>query len=138
MSRASRTAGLGCGFFSLLTMCGTSIACYAIAPAPARDAAHGFLSDVRASSWQSALQRTSAEFQSHHDAAALEREVKRIPPLALHTSVTFMNATLDDDTAVLDGTLRTPDGEVPIGVELREIEGYWYIEQLVVQGDPLE
>lgn len=138
MSRASRVAGVGCGLLALLTMCVTSFACYAIAPAPARDAAHGFLADVRSSSWQSALQRTSADYQSHHDAARLEREVGRIPALAQHTSVTFMNATLEDDTAVLDGTLRTADAEVPIGVELREIEGYWYVEQLVVQGAPLE
>ncbi|MDQ3034611.1 MAG: hypothetical protein M3Y87_19535 [Myxococcota bacterium] len=119
-------------------MCATSVACYAIVPAPARDAAQGFLADVRDASWQSALQRTSAEYQSAHDAARLEAEVQRIPRLAQHTSATFVNATVDGETAVLDGTLSSPDGEVPVGVELREIDGYWYVEQLVVQGVPLE
>lgn len=138
MSRAARIAGVGCGALSLVTMCATSIACYAIVPAPARDAAQGFLADVRASSWQSALQRTSAEYQRGHDAARLQQEVQRLPHLAQHTSATFLNATIDGETAVLDGTLATPDGDVPVGVELSEIEGYWYVDQLVVQGVPLE
>jgi uncharacterized protein YhdP len=138
MSRATRLAGLGCGLLSPLAMCATSITCYAIVPAPARDAAQGFLADVRGASWQSALQRTSAEYQSHHDAARLAREVERIPRLAQHTGATFMNATVEEESAVLDGTLSTPDGEVPVGVELREVDGYWYVEHLVVQGVPLE
>lgn len=138
MSRATRFAGIGCGLLSFLGMCATSIACYAVAPMAPRDAAQGFLADVRAASWQSALQRTSSDFQSAHDAGRLERAVARLPRLARHTSATFWNATLEDDTALLDGALATPEGDVPIGVELRELEGYWYVEHVVVQGVPLE
>ncbi|AKF04858.1 hypothetical protein [Sandaracinus amylolyticus] len=138
MSRALRIAGVGCGLLAFVATCATSVACYAVLPAPARDAAQGFLADVRASQWQSAVQRTSAAYQRDHDAARLQREVERLPRLARHTDATFMNATLDGETAVLDGVLVTPDGEVPIAVELEHDAGYWYVDLVVVQGAPLE
>lgn len=138
MSRALRLAGLGCGFLALVGTCATSVACYAVVPAPARDAAQGFLADVRTSAWQSALQRTGAEYQREHDAAALERAVEALPRLARHTGATLWNASLDGDEAVLDGTLTTPDGEVPIALELEQTDGYWYVELVVVQGEALQ
>lgn len=138
MSRTLRWAGLGCGLVALLATCATSIACYAIVPAPARDAAQGFLADVRASAWQSALQRMGADYQRDHDAAALQRAVEALPRLARHTGATLWNASIDEDEAVLDGALETPDGEVPIAIELERVDGYWYVEMVVVQGATLQ
>lgn len=138
MSRASRYVGMGCGLFLLLGLCTTFVSCYACVPMPARDAAQGFLADVRGRDYASALQRTSAAYQRTHDAAALERSIARLPRLAGHTGATFWNASFEDARATLDGTIATPDGDVPIGVELIEADGYWYVDQVVVQGAPLE
>jgi hypothetical protein len=144
MARAANIAGIGCGAVLLLGMCGASIATYVAIPARARDAAHGLLADVRASSWSSALQRTSPTYQRSHDARALEQAVRAMPRLAGHTGATFWNASFERegdppvDTAVLDGTIETPDGALPLAVELIDVEGYWYVEALVIEGRPLE
>jgi hypothetical protein len=138
MSRPLRLAGIGCGLLALLATCATSFACYALLPTPPREAAQAFLADVRDGEWESALRRTDAEYQRTHDAASLEREVRRLERLAGHTSATFVNASLDGDQAVLDGSLDTPDGAVPIGVELERVDGYWYVALVAVQGAVLE
>jgi hypothetical protein len=49
-----------------------------------------------------------------------------------------MNAAFEDDRATLDGTIATGDGDIPIGVELVEADGYWYVDALAIQGVPLE
>ena len=138
MARLSTTLGIGCGFLTLGGMCLTSFACQVIWPMAAEDAATGFLSDVRTASWSSALQRTSRGFQEHHDDAELASAVGRIPLLARHTAASISNATMGSDQALLDGTLDTPEGSVPVGVELVYAEGYWYVDHLVVRGVPLE
>lgn len=138
MNRASRFAGIGCGLFLLIGICTTSLSCYVCVPMPARDAAQGFLSDIRSRAWPSALQRTSADYQTRHTEVSLQQAVSRAPRLEQHTGATFYNGTVDGETAVLDGTIDTPDGAVPIGVELVLYEGYWYVDQLVIQGVPLE
>lgn len=138
MSRAGRYLGMGCGLFLLLGLCTTFVSCYALVPMPARDAAQAFLTDVRGRDFASALQRTSAAYQSTHDAARLQQAVARLPRLDQHTGATFWNASFEDEGATLDGTLSTPDGEIPLGVELVQVDGYWYVDQIVVQGVPLE
>ena len=61
-----------------------------------------------------------------------------MPSLAGHTAATLWNATVDGDEAVLDGVLDTPDGEAPIAIELERVDGYWYVELVVVEGAPLQ
>ena len=39
---------------------------------------------------------------------------------------------------MLDGVLDTPDGEAPIAIELERVDGYWYVELVVVEGAPLQ
>ena len=138
MNRAGRYVGIGCGLFLLLGLCTTFVSCYVFVPMPARDAAQGFLGDVRGRDFASALQRTSAEYQSTHDAARLEQSVARLSHLSQHTGATFWNASFEDARATLDGTLATPDGDVPVGIELVETDGYWYVDQVVVRGVALE
>lgn len=138
MSRAGRYLGMGCGLFLLLSICTTFFSCYVCVPIPARDAAQAFLADVRDDDWPSALQRTSADYQRGHDARRLEWAVSRLPDLERHTSATFWNASFEDERATLDGSVTTPDGEVPIGVEMVRSEGYWYVDQVVLRGVPLE
>jgi hypothetical protein len=138
VNRAANFLGMGCAFFALCATCLASFSCYALLPTPARDAAQGFLADVRARDWPSALRRTSSDYQRAHDQYALQQAVSRIPRLDQHTGSVFYNATMESDGAQLDGTLSTPDGDIPIGVELVEVDGYWYVDHLVVQGVPLE
>ncbi len=138
MSRASRFLGIGCGVALLIGLCSTSLSCYVCVPMPARDAAQAFLEDIRQRDWAGAHQRTSAEYQSRHDAARLEQSVARIPRLDQHSGATFMNASFEDDRATLDGTMSTPDGEIPVAAELVQVDGYWYVDQVVVEGVPLE
>jgi hypothetical protein len=129
---------MGCGLAGLLGICLTSLAFYTVVPGAPRDAAHGFLADVRAENWSAALQRMGAAYQQTHAATALADSVKNIPALARHTSATFWTAAFEGDACVLDGTIEGPDGEFPIAVELRRVDGYWYVEHVVVQGVALE
>jgi len=79
-----------------------------------------------------------AAYQREHDAAALQRAVGALPLLARHTDATLWNASVDEDEAVLDGVLGTPEGDAPIAIELEQVDGYWYVELVVVQGATLQ
>jgi len=138
VSRGARIVGIGCGLLALVAIGGGFLACTILAPMPAREAAQGFLADVRAANWSAALQRTSASYQREHDAASLARAVASVPSLMHHTSATFVNGSLDEDRANLDGFLSSPEGDAPIAVEAVRADGYWYVDALVVQGVPLE
>lgn len=138
MSGAARYLGMGCGLFVLLSICITFLSCYVIVPTPPREAAQAFLADVREDDWTGALQRMSAAYQRGHDARRLEWAVGRMPNLARHTSVTFWNASFEGNTATLDGTLSSPEGEIAVAFEMIQSDGYWYVDRVVLQGTPLE
>ncbi len=137
MTRASSIAGAGCGLLALLSLCFvTGVVPYLRAGA-ARDAAHGFLEDLRGGAWQQALQRMGPGYQAAHDATRLANEVGRLPALHTHHGATFYSHDIDEGSITLDGLLHGDDGDTPVSVSLSQSGEYWYVDLLAVAGQPL-
>lgn len=143
-SSFTRWLAFGCGFVAFGGVCvlGLSIRMLAAQADPAASAAAGFLEDVRANDYPSALRRMNATYQRDLDAAQLERELGELPAIEAHvtavlTAAESQAATDGHARATVEGSLFGADGEVPIAFELTEDAGYWYIDLVVVDGRPL-
>jgi hypothetical protein len=123
------------------TFCGAGLSLSAILAvfSPETDAASGFLADVRRDDWDSALARTSRDYQSHHTSADLASHVGAIGALDGH-SLAFLTSAegVEENRARVEGSLYGSGGETPVAFELSEEGGYWYIDLVVVQGARLE
>lgn len=136
-----RWLGIGCGFFAFAMFCGVGLSMSAILAvfSPETDAASGFLADVRGDDWASALARTSSDYQSHHTSADLSTHVAELSALDGHQFAFLTSAeSVEEDRARVEGALYGAAGETPIAFELSRSGGYWYIDLVVVQGEPLE
>ena len=123
------------------TFCGAGLSLSAILAvfSPETDAASGFLADVRRDDWDSALARTSRDYQNHHTAGDLALHVAEISALDGHSLAFLASAEgVDESRARVEGSLYGSAGETPVAFELSEEGGYWYIDLVVVQGARLE
>jgi hypothetical protein len=136
-----RWLGIGCGFLAFLVFAGVGLSLSAILAllAPETDAARGFLNDVRRDDWASALARTSSDYQSRHASADLASRVAELPAHDGH-AVAFLTSAeeIDEGHSRVEGALYGSAGETPIAFELSQAGGYWYVDLVVVQGEPLE
>ncbi len=137
----TRILGIGCGFIAFGGFCllGLSITTFTTMMSPAADAAESFLADVRNDDWSSALARMSSSYQASHSASQLESRVGQIPQLADH-GFAFLTSHEDheDDHVTIEGSLYGPDGEAPVAFEISEVNGYWYVDLVAVEGTPLD
>lgn len=137
----TRLLGIGCGLLAFATFCGAGLSLSAILAvfSPETDAASGFLADVRRDDWDSALARTSRDYQSHHTSTDLASHVAEIGALDGH-SLAFLTSAegVDENRARVEGSLYGSGGETPVAFELSEEGGYWYIDLVVVRGARLE
>lgn len=137
----TRFFGIGCGLLAFATFCGAGLSLSAIMAvfSPETDAASGFLADVRRDDWESALARTSRDYQSHHTSSDLATHVAAIGALDGHNLAFLTSAEgVDDHRARVEGSLYGSGGETPVAFELSEEGGYWYIDLVVVRGVRLE
>ena len=137
----ARILGIGCGFIAFGGFCllGLSITAFSTMFSPAADAAESFLADVRHDDYVSALARMSSAYQANHSAADLQTHVETIHPLRDH-GLSFLTSheVHEDDRVTVEGSLFGPDGESPIAFELSEVNGYWYVDLVAVEGTPVE
>lgn len=136
----TRILGIGCGFllFGGLCIVGMSIPWMLARISPATEAAEGFLADVQDDAWANALARMNADYQSHHTSSQLQTNVQGIPELANH-SVAWLTSveTHDDGHVTVEGSLYGDGGESPIAFEVSEVNDYWYVDLVAVEGRPL-
>ncbi len=145
MSDGNQTAkyiAIGCGAVLLLGCCtfGTlGAVCWSMVGGPHKYA-HGFLADVKQGNYPAALQRMGHAYQSSHDAASFEQAARALPALTEQTDATLASVNVDGSghAARVEGTLTTPAGDVPISMVLSQAGDYWYVEQVVVGGQPLQ
>lgn len=136
-----RALGIGCAFLAFGGLCviGLSTRMILAQGDDAAAACSGFLGDVHSEDFASALQRMNADYQHDFDAAHLEHEVGEVEALDEHVSALLTSVeSREDDRATVEGSLYGTFGEVPVACELSEREGYWYIDLVVVDGQPLE
>ena len=101
--------------------------------------AESFLSDVRNDDYTSALARMSSTYQADHSAAQLESRVAGIHSLADHNfSFLASHEDHEDDRVTVEGSVYGPDGEAPVAFEVSQVNGYWYVDLVAVEGRPLE
>jgi hypothetical protein len=137
---AVKWIALGCGLFVLVGACGIGAALVAfgnIEDAP-QGQARGFFVDLRAGRYQDALARTNAVYQSTHTVEGFSASVAAIPAATQQTDVQFTNNTVTGTSANMGGNLITPSGAVPITVALSRVGEHWYIDAVVVEGQPLQ
>jgi hypothetical protein len=145
MSDGNQTAkyvAIGCGVVLLLGCCtfGTlGAVCWSMVGDPHKYA-HGFLNDVREGNHPAALQRMGGAYQATHDLARFQQALAALPALTQHTDATLTSVNVDGsgNAARVEGTLTTPAGAVPISMVLSKAGDYWYVEQVVVGGQPLQ
>jgi hypothetical protein len=137
----ARFLGIGCGFIAFGGFCllGLSITAFLTMLSPAADAADSFLTDVRGEDYTSALARMSSAYQADHTSADLQRRVEQIPALHDHGFAFLTNHEEHTETHVtVEGSVYGPDGEAPIAFEVSQVNGYWYVDLVAVEGQPLE
>ena len=137
----ARFLGIGCGFIAFGGFCllGLSITAVTTMFSPAADAAESFLADVRNDDYTSALARMSSTYQADHSAAQLESRVAGIHSLADHNfSFLASHEDHEDDRVTVEGSVYGPDGEAPVAFEVSQVNGYWYVDLVAVEGRPLE
>ncbi len=137
----ARLLGFGCGFIAFGGFCllGLSITVLTTMLSPAADAAQSFLADVRADDYPSALARMSSSYQAGHNAAQLQSHVESIGPLHDHNFSFLTNhENHEGDRVTVEGSVYGPSGEAPIAFEVSEVNGYWYLDLVAVEGQPLE
>jgi hypothetical protein len=141
-----RFLSIGCGLlgFSGFCLVGLSVsAILALFSAPT-DAASGFLGDVRADAWSTARSRMSADYQRDHTDGEVATNVSRIAELDTHAFAmltSYEDVEVDEGAAPrarVEGTLYGPDGEAPVAFELSQVDGYWYVDLVAVEGRRLE
>jgi hypothetical protein len=137
----ARFLGIGCAFIAFGGFCllGLSITTFTTMLSPATDAAESFLADVHNDDYTSALARMSSAYQAGHSATDLQTRVEQIPSLADHRFA-FLTTHEDheDDRVTVEGSVYGPDGEAPIAFEVSQVNGYWYVDLVAVEGQPLE
>jgi hypothetical protein len=133
-----RVLSIGCSGLLVLMLAGAAVASYAWVPREARSAALGLFADLRAHDYARALQRTSARYQRGHDVTAFERSVHGVPELDSHSAAWLPHGTIEGEHASLDGTLETPRGARSVAIELVREQSYWYVDAVLVAGEPLE
>lgn len=136
----TRVLGIGCGLllFGGLCIVGLSIPWLLASVSPATDAADGFLTNVRDRAYTDALARMSSDYQSTHSAAQLQTNVEAIDALEQHSfAMLTSDEEHDDGHVTVEGALWGEDGETPVAFELSEVNGYWYVDLVVVAGQPL-
>jgi hypothetical protein len=137
----ARLFGIGCGLLAFGGFCllGLSITAISTMFSPAADAAESFLADVRNDDYASALARMSSAYQASHSAAQLQQHVEAISPLSTHGFAWLTSHDAhEDDRVTVEGSVYGPDGEAPIAFEVSEVNGYWYVDLVAVEGRPVE
>lgn len=137
MRRVLPIGGVGCGLLCILGLCVITMGVPYVRASGAREAATGFLADLRSANWSSAFQRTGSGYQSGRDATRLQTGVQAISELATHTDVGFSAQDVEGDEVTLEGMLSGPEGSTPIAMELSRVNDYWYVDLVVVRGRPL-
>ncbi len=133
---------IGCGLVLLLGCCtfgALGAVCWSMVGGP-HQYAHGFLKDVREGNYPAALQRMGSSYQASHDVPRFQQAVAALPALTQQTDATLASVNVDTagNAARVEGTLTTPSGPVPISLVLSKAGDYWYVEQVVVGGQPLQ
>jgi len=129
--------GLGCLTIVLAAACCGGVAYYVVDQmfAGPRRMANGFFDDLRHDRLEDARSRMGRAYQDDHDLDAFEQAVIQVPALRQHTAVRWSGIQVNDPRAVLTGELDTESGPLPVQVSLsRASNGYWYIDEVTVQG----
>lgn len=135
-----KIVGAGCAVLFLLSMCcggGSLLVCKSILAEPGGQA-QGFLDDVRANNHPQALSRMSGSYQSTHNVQSFQQAVSTIPALTQHTAFSVKSFNVNGMGASIEGTLETPSGETPAVFVLSSMSDHWYIESVIIGGQPLQ
>lgn len=135
------TLGVGCGLvaFAAISLVGLSARVLLAQVDSAAGACAAFVRDVREGDHASARRRMSAEYQREFDDEHLRESAARIEPLTEQVSALVSSTERTDDSHVsVGGTLFGSFGTAPFACDLSEHAGYWYIDLVVVRGQPLE
>lgn len=137
--------GIGCGIAAILGICvvGGCVACggaagagiFMAVQAPAEEA-KGLLRDVRADGWDAAYARMSESWRATHTVEQLHAAVDASAALSSHTDDTIDNRSVNGSHATMRGRLHTPQGDVPVDVELSQVGDHWYVDAVIVSGVP--
>ncbi len=138
-SKIIKIVGAGCAVLFLLSMCcggGSLLWCKSMLAEPGGQA-QGFLDDVRASNHSQALSRMSGAYQSSHNVQSFQQAVTTMPALSQHTGFSVKGFNVNGMSASIEGVLATPSGEVPASFLLTSMSDHWYIDSVIVGGQPL-
>lgn len=102
-------------------------------------AAHSYLLDLRARPPRhgQALRRMVPSYQRAHGAATFQNAIEHARALTDHTADDLSDVELYGDRATVEGELVTPSGRTPVRFELLKVDGYWYIERVLLDGQPV-
>ena len=71
-----------------------------------------------------------------HTVEQLHAAVDASAALSSHTDDTIDNRSVNGSHATMRGRLHTPQGDVPVDVELSQVGDHWYVDAVIVSGVP--
>lgn len=144
--------GIGCGVVVLIGIigavlcvgvCGAGIGAVAIATEGAVHEGEAYFADLRANNVEAAYNRMAQSYRGAHDLNAFRAAIARSPILTQQRGASFAGRNISSmngrTTATLNGQLTGgPTGVVPFQLLLLQQGEVWRIEQVSIQGQPLQ
>jgi hypothetical protein len=128
-SRKTLFIVLGVALLGFIAMIGGIVAVVVKATAPARDAGHAFLADLRDRDYEEAWDQASPALQREIPKEDFQQAIEtQLPETAKMTDVTFNQTNITNNQACLSGSMDTSSGSVPIHMRLVKVGDAWRVE----------